>query len=374
MKKLILLAAAATFAFAANAKVWRINYDENANADFKTLIAACSSKKVANTDTLYCEAGYHYGSADDNTISRNGMKVFGPGWGFEANYGNTATIADARFTADIRIAASNVTLSGVVSNSTILTRERVLRNITIDRCKSKYVWLGEKDTLNGVTVKCCYTERVYMYDVSRELKNIYIVNNIIETRQAYNGSSWYDYAITMYADHLSKNIVSNVNILRNTIIFTGGGYYNHDAVNVYNSTIQDNIIINLADPSKVIDFATDRGNIIRKNVLSMNGEELDTEDAASNFPDNYFISATEAGTFTCTKSAYRTEQYFLLKDNSPAKNAAYDGSDCGAFGGSTPYSICGRPQGIPYITDVEVPAQPKDNKLTVTFKVANQNE
>ena len=373
MKKLILLAAAVTFAFAANAKVWRINYDENANADFRTITAACSSAKVANTDTLYCEPGYHAGSAGDNVISRKGMKVFGPGWGFEANYGNTSTIAEARFSNDIRIAASNVTLTGVVTNATITTQQRVLRNIAIDRCKSKYIWLGQKDTLNGVTVKGCYMERVYMYDIKPELKNIYIVNNILECRQDnYNGNSWQDYAITMY--NINKDIISNVNILRNTIIFVGDSYYNHDAVNVYNSTIQDNIIINPNRPSKVIDFATNRGNIIRKNVLSMDGSEIGNADVVANFPDNYYVSATEANTFTCTQSTYRTEQYFQLKDGSPAKNAAYDGGDCGAFGGSTPYIICGRPQGIPYITDVEVPAQPKDNKLTVTFKVANQNE
>ena len=142
---------------------------------------------------------------------------------------------------------------------------------------------------------------------------------------------------------------------------------------MYNSLIQDNIIINPRDPEIVTDFATDRGNIIRKNVFSMSDGVANT-DIIANYPDNYYVSATEASTFTCTKSTYRSEQYFQLKDNSPAKNAAYDGGDCGAYGGSTLFNICGRPQGIPYITDVEVPAQPKDNKLTVTFKVANQNE
>ena len=205
-------------------------------------------------------------------------------------------------------------------------------------------------------------------------ENIYIVNNILECRQTYNGSNWEDYAITMWANRFNMDIISNVNILRNTIIFVCDSYYNHDAVNVYNSTIQDNIIINLNSPSKVIDFATDHGNIIRKNVLSMDGEELGNAEIIANFPDNHFVGATEAGTFTCTQSTYRSEQYFQLKDGSPAKNAAYDGGDCGAFGGSTPYIICGRPQGIPYITDVEVPAQPTNNQLTVTFKVANQNE
>ena len=373
MKKLILLAAAVTFAFAANAKVWRINYDENANADFKTLTAACASGKVADTDTLYCEAGYHNGSEDDNVINRKGMKVFGPGWGFESNYGNTSTIADARFGANIRISANNVLVSGISSNAGFTAGGSVIRNITIDRCKADHVSLTGKDTLNGVTIKNCYLKRVYFDNIPQELKNVYIVNNILA--QGNDGS--YNESIIMYTDYythsLHKEVISNVHIMRNTIVYNhryNGGF----PVSVFNSTIQDNIIINLKDPSKVINFEMDRGNIIRKNVLSMDGTAIGNADIVSNFPDNYFIEATEAGTFTCTQSTYRTEQYFQLKDGSPAKNAAYDGGDCGAFGGSTPYSICGRPQGIPYITDVEVPAQPTNNQLTVTFKVANQNE
>lgn len=365
MKKLILLAAAVTFAFAANAKVWRINYDENANADFRTITAACSSAKVANTDTLYCEPGNHAGSESDNVISRKGMKVFGPGWGFEPNYGGTSTIADARFSARVRVAANNVYVSGIVGDGDLEIDTK--RNVTLDRCKIRAVKASHIDTLNSVTIKNCYLGKIFMEYISKEFKNIYITNNIIESRQRYTENQAIDFGYD-----ISKQNVSNVNILRNTIVFAP---YNsgRTPIYVYNSLIQDNIIINPSDPEMVIDFATDRGNIIRKNVFSMSDGVANTEIIA-NFPDNYYVSATEASTFTCTQSTYRTEQYFQLKDGSPAKNAAYDGGDCGAFGGSTPYIICGRPQGIPYITDVEVPAQPKDNKLTVTFKVANQNE
>ena len=365
MKKLILLAAAVTFAFAANAKVWRINYDENANADFQTITAACSSAKVANTDTLYCEPGNHAGSAGDNVISRKGMKVFGPGWGFEPNYGGTSTIADARFSARVRVTANNVYVSGIVGDGELEIATK--RNVTLDRCKIRAVTAYSKDTLNGVTIKNCYLGKIYMEYISKEFKNIYITNNIIESRQRYVENQAID-----LGHYISKQNVSNVNILRNTIVFAPY-YSDRILIYVYNSLIQDNIIINPRDPENVIAFDTDRGNIIRKNVFSMSDGVANT-DIITNFPDNYYVSATEANTFTCTQSTYRTEQYFQLKDNSPAKNAAYDGGDCGAFGGSTPFIICGRPQGIPYITDVEVPAQPKDNKLTVTFKVANQNE
>ena len=369
MKKLILLAAAVTFAFAANAKVWRINYDENANADFKTITAACSSAKVANTDTLYCEPGNHAGSAGDNVISRKGMKVFGPGWGFEPNYGGTSTIADARFSARVRVTANNVYVSGIVGDGELEIATK--RNVTLDRCKISAVNAYSIDTLNGVTIKNCYLGKIYFQgrqgNNHKELKNIYITNNIFESRKLYG-----HYQAIDLGYNISKQNVSNVNILRNTIVFIP--YWDGSRlILVYNSLIQDNIIISPREPEMVIDFATDRGNIIRKNVFSMSDGVANT-DIIANFPDNYYVSATEANTFTCTQSTYRTEQYFQLKDGSPAKNAAYDGGDCGAFGGSTPYIICGRPQGIPYITDVEVPAQPKDNKLTVTFKVANQNE
>lgn len=369
MKKLFLVAAAAVFALSANAKVWRINYDENANADFRTITAACSSSKVANTDTLYCEAGNHYGSADDNVISRPGLKVFGPGWGFEPQYGNTSTIADARFSAQVRINANNVYVSGIVANGDLYLKSNsnAKRGITIDRCKINSFYVESRDTLSNVTIKNCYLGRIHLYGISQELKNWYIINNIIEKRYVY------PYYNAIRFEYIGNDIVSNFNILHNTIVFIPYNTSNAP-IDVHNSLIQDNIIINPDNHSNVLDFSTNRGNIIRKNVFSMSGGDVEHADIIANFPDNYYVEATEAGTFTCTKSTFGFEQYFQLKDGSPAKNAAYDGGDCGAFGGSTPYIIGGRPQGIPYITDVEVPAQPKDNKLTVTFKVANQNE
>ena len=217
MKKLILLAAAVTFAFAANAKVWRINYDENANADFRTITAACNSAKVANTDTLYCEPGNHAGSANDNVISRKGMKVFGPGWGFEPNYGGTSTIADARFSARVRVAANNVYVSGIVGDGELEIATK--RNVTLDRCKISAVKASHIDTLNSVTIKNCYLGKIFMEYISKEFKNIYITNNIFESRERFN----YDHAIEMSYYIIQQN-VSNVNILRNTIVFANSDY------------------------------------------------------------------------------------------------------------------------------------------------------
>lgn len=370
MRKILFFAAALLTVTAANAKVWRINYDENANADFRTIAAACSSSKVANTDTLYCEAGYQNGSDADNTISRSGIKVFGPGWGFETVYGGTTTIADARFTNEFIIKASNVLISGLVCENNLRTSDQVrIKNVTIERCQINRIYASARDTLSDLTIKDCSIQSINLSVNGLGIKNIYITNNLIVSKNQYG----YNQAIICKDD---QKKISNVNILRNTIVY--GPYNDGDwyelPVYIKNSLIQDNIIINTNNPSKTIDFTPSFGNIVRKNVLSLDGNAVESADIIANFPDNYYVGATEASTFTCTNSTYRSEQYFQLKEGSPAKGVAYDGGDCGAFGGSTPYIICGRPQGIPYITDVEVPAQPKNNKLTVTFKVANQNE
>lgn len=360
MKKIFFFAAAMLCVTAASAKVWRINYDENANADFRTIAAACSSSKVANTDTLYCEPGSHSAPSGQNAISRNGMTVLGPGWGFEPNYGGTSTWAAAEFSYAIDIAASNVKVSGVIADFYFPTiSSKVLKNVTIDRCKCKTIHnenCFNDSLINIVIERCRITERIQFGNGIQ--KGIYLLNNII-TGSSYNTVS------------IASDNVKSCNIIGNTMVCSP---YNSDFFRAKNSLIQDNIIINPNFAEKTFDF-NQTGNIIRKNVFSLSGGATENQEIIANYPDNYYISATEANTFTCkTGSIYRQEEYYILKEGSPAKGAAYDGGDCGAFGGSTPYIICGRPQGIPYLTDVEVPAQPKDNKLTVTFKVANQNE
>ena len=54
MKKYLLIAAAVLCAVAVNAKVWRVNPDEAALADFQSLDEACEADQVEKFDTLYC--------------------------------------------------------------------------------------------------------------------------------------------------------------------------------------------------------------------------------------------------------------------------------------------------------------------------------
>lgn len=363
------MAAVLTVSVVASAKVWRINYDENVNADFRTITAACADANVAEGDTLYCEPGGHQGATSDNIISRNGLKIFGPGWGYEPNYGSTSTMAAASFKSEIQIKASNVKLSGLVATeiNILAVTEKCLKDITIDRCKCKEIGTTTypfRDTIRNLTINGCYITTKIKLSNMVYLKDAYIQNNII-----YCTSSTCVNCIelTRYA---STDIVDNINILRNTI------WAKHSCELVYanNSLIQDNIIINNNQTYGTKKVLSGSGNTIHDNVLSLDSSLADNAEIVANYPDNIY-GATEASVFTCeSRTEYGIEEYFLLKDDSPAKNAAHDDTDCGAFSGSTPYVIGSRPQGIPYLHDVNVPEQAVGNTLTVTFKVANQNE
>lgn len=366
------LAAAMLCAAGANAKIWRINYDDNAKADFKTLKEACEHVSVAEGDTLYCEAGNHNGTMNDNTISRT-MTVFGPGYGFAPNYGNTSTLAGAVFTNTITIKADKVHLAGLCAYQIVLGAKT--DGVTIERCK--VVGSGNNGDApiemdydcSNLTIKNNYIKNtsgsdqyaINLGSKSSSRSGITITNNIIIGRVSVDYTS---------SSTLSSTTFSNILIQNNTIV---GAFKDKSAIYTANSVIQDNIIINTSNVTYVMDFDKMTGNIVRKNVFSLSALNINSY-ISENHPDNYYVAATEDNTFTKTEKSYGFEEYYRLLDSSAAKNAAYDGSDCGAFGGTNPYVLCGRPQGVPYIYDVEVPAYPTDDKLNVSFKVTGQNE
>lgn len=372
--KFFALAAAMLCAAGANAKIWRINYDDNAKADFKTLKEACEHVSVTEGDTLYCEAGNHNGTVAENTISRT-MTVFGPGYGFAPNYGNTSTLAGAAFKNTITIEADKVHLAGLCAYKIVLGAKT--DGVTIERCKvvgSEKNWnaLIEMDyDCSNLTIKNNYIKNTsgsaqYAINLGKYYQSnsgITITNNIIIGRVSV------DYYTTS-SSTLSSTTFSNILIQNNTIV---GAFKDESAIYTANSVIQDNIIINTSNVTYVMDFDKMTGNIIRKNVFSLSALNINSY-ISENHPDNYYVAATEDNTFTKTEKSYGFEEYYRLLDSSAAKNAAYDGSDCGAFGGTNPYVLCGRPQGVPYIYDVEVPAYPTNDKLNVSFKVTGQNE
>lgn len=360
MKKLFLCLAGAVAALTLNAKVWRVNYDENAQADFKTIKEACSTTLVSDGDTLYMEPGLHNGSSTDNTISRP-LTILGPGWGFQANNGAISAISQASFANSISLKAENITLLGIYAYgiSTANNYEHVY-NLRIERCKVSHGISvgGSYATCQNVVIRNNFVQGdIYVRSYYAALTHIIIENNIVSNRISGETSCSDKYLI----------------IRHNTIM----GYIQ----DVSQIIAYDNIILGgTADP---FTFKTTKSNVqIYNNVLSISQDAYDADltavspKAYSNFPNNIWAGATTKNTFVNqTEGIYFDEAMkYQVRSDSPAKNAATDGTDCGAFGGEHPFVLYGRPEGIPYIYDVEVPAYPTDNKLNISFKVAGQNE
>lgn len=350
MKKYLFFAAALLCATAANAKVWRINYEDNAKADFKTIKEACNEAKVKDGDTLYMEPGYHKGSSSDNTITRP-LTILGTGYSMDRNTGSTSPLSCAQFSGWVYVESSNVHISGIVAVNVQIskgTASNERSNIIIERCN-----------LSGVS---CYG-----YTNHITIRNNYITSSITADYDHTNYVSIIGNIVIGYVDMSTyENSLNNL-CQYNTIISNTGG--NKCIFDAKNAIIKDNILINTSSADGV--FNWDVTNEFRNNVLS-----VPSASAREKFPNNYYVGATVENTFVNTTEGvyYDVAMKYQLLETSAAKNAAHAGDDCGAFGGSSPYVLFGRPQGVPYIYDVEVPAQPKDNKLHVTFKVAGQNE
>lgn len=361
MKKLFLCLAGAAAALTLNAKVWRVNYDENAKADFKTIKEACSTTLVSDGDTLYMEPGLHNGSSDDNTISRP-LTILGPGWGFQANNGAISAVPTATFNSSMYVNADNVSVIGITSQSDI-SLGKVL-NIQIERCHIRGIYTNT--STNCVTTNLIVRNNLLHDYMSLSLGTlsipVVIENNIVLGRDIYNRS------IITYTN---TNTGNHIFIRHNTVYGT--------IVQDSYRTVYDNIIF-YKEP---VNFSKTYNNYrFYNNVLAISQEQYDADQTSvspvgySNYADNIFAGATFAN--TCTDSIagiyFDDAMRYQVRSDSPAKNAATDGTDCGAFGGEHPFVLYGRPEGIPYIYDVEVPAYPTDNKLNISFKVAGQNE
>lgn len=359
MKKLFLCLAGAAAALTLNAKVWRVNYDENAKADFKTIAAACATTLVSDGDTLYMEPGSHNGSSTDNTISRP-LTILGPGWGFQANNGAISAVPTATFNRDIFISTNDVSIIGVAVlegiGSSIPRGESKIR---IERCKV------------GGTISMNFPGPVANLIIRNNICNhIYIVNGSLQTPVVIENNIVFD-DIVASASYNGNHIFIRHNTVYGTI--SQGSY----------RTVYDNIIFYDDSYNKPINFSKTYDNYrFYNNVLAISQEQYDADQTSvspvgySNYADNIFAGATFAN--TCTDSIagiwFDDAMRYQVRSDSPAKNAATDGTDCGAFGGEHPFVLYGRPEGIPYIYDVEVPAYPTDNKLNISFKVAGQNE
>lgn len=368
MRKILLFAAALLTVTAVNAKVWRINYNDNAKADFKTIAACLEYKDFTDGDTLYMDAGFHNGSQSDNTISKS-CTILGPGWGFQTSANTVSETESAVISSTLFLEGENISvkLSGLYCEWISCYYYSTLNDLIIEKCRLTSTSSSNSGMrafkANNIEVKNCFIEGDLTIDGA---VNASIVGNIIRALSLCTPSN------RCIVDH-------------NTIIgyFTNSGNLKYYTIGNMNNKVSltNNIIINSYNSARVI-YDLSSTYPMYNNVFSITPETVQSAENRGETTydiikdNNQLVGATKENTFVCAldEGIVDNAMYYQVKDSAVAKTADSNGGECGAFGGDFPYQLNGRPDGIPYLYDINVPKHTTNNQLSISFKVAGNNE
>lgn len=317
MKKLTFLLVVIVFSLTAQAKVWRVNNNATMNANFASFVAAQST--VSANDTLYFEGSTV--SYEDIVLTKP-LVIIGPGYFLEENPQTQSNFITAKFgTIGFNTGSSGSILTGLVVQDKIAIS---VSNISITKCN-----IGNGISLNNATVS----------------GDILLLQNYIK-----GGLSDYYSRNTIFNLIISNNYISSNTSFGTT---TSGSIYNNIIVGsllVSNFTINNNIMMG---------YSSDQNNNVFNNNIC-NGIQFPIGNGNQ---QNVIMSGVFVGA-----TGNSTDGQWQLKEYSPAIGKGNDGTDCGMFGGSSPYVLSGLPS-IPAIYEIDMPATGDNiNGIDVTIK------
>lgn len=316
---------------------WRLNPDESAKADFVSIKAAMEDERVIPGDILILDPGYY---DEETSITKDNITICGSGYLLSQNFDYSETAS--AIVKGLNVSANEVTVSGCYLNSfTTYSQNTSLYKCCVEVIEGLSSLGGGTRTFTRLSIEQCFLTR---FSGSMSFENCIIRNNII--LRSIPGS------------------INNCTLEHNTII-----HNDYNFVNINNSVIKNNIIIN-KNESKGEDYCAIKINTSDNNQFNNNVFSTPAEEADKNYPNNKYVGATVENTFV---DEIRADRYFI-REGSIALKAASDGGQCGAFGGRSPYVLSGIPDYTPHITEVQIPAKPTDNKLNVKLKIAIRDE
>ena len=308
----------------------RVNNNPGFNVAYTTLQAAVDAS--TGGDTIYME-----GSTTDYagaTINKQ-LTLVGPGYFLNENPKTQANKLEAEFDSDITFATGSEgsTLMGCRSKTSLIINTG---DITVIR---NYLWSVRFDA----TCDTILFSQNYVYSTihatAGQMTNSVIANNVI-------GGQFRTIATS------GPLVVSNNVLTTMSYAFP---------IDCYNANIQNNILI---DEDATIRLNS--GNSINNNIMAEDGT-----DANGNL---YNIDMTTVFADFNGQLDMSTDGKWKLKAGSPALGAGVGGTDCGAFGGLTPYILSGIPN-LPHIykASVQAAATPESG-LQVTIHVKSGDE
>lgn len=353
MKILNTLAATAVLllsAFAVNAKVWRVNNNLGASADFTNFNTAVTSASVLSGDTLYIEgSATNYGGT---TITKQ-LTIIGTGYFLDPANGTIPGNPGLQYnTQSSKVGTIAIGAGSAGSKFTGLDQvgfngSSMFTNITIEKC-----WVGgivlPNAANSSLTIRKCYVSGAITCN-SGSLTNFTCENNII-------ASFW--------AAPNMPNLSGSNNIFRNN------SYSFTDIVSVQtilaNCYVANNIFHN--GNGTPVSFTNCN---IKNNLFSQNQS---LPPSATNNLVNVVMTTVYVGGTTGS-----FDSRVMLKAGSPAIAAgltvgAVTTPDCGAYGATDPYKLSGIPA-IPAIYSITAPTSIPSgtNSMNVTFSTRNNN-
>jgi len=290
----------------------RVNNNAAADADYLTLQEA-NDNAIAG-DTIYVEGST--ANYNDAVTFDKQLTIIGPGYFLTENDSTQANGLEAYINPTITFGPGSAgsSITGIAGSTIHIDAN----NISITRCRVSYIDIYTSGTVENILISQNYVS--YIGSSSGFCINSIISNNIISTNISFQSNS-----------------NGPLQILNNII---WGGTYSYP-INVYNSTISNNIICTTLGK-----IAVNTGNTITNNIMFASG---------TNENGNiYGIAMTSVFVDYSGSLNYSDDAKWKLKTGSPALGAGVAGVDCGAFGGPTPYVLSGIPA-LPHIYEATIP-------------------
>jgi hypothetical protein len=347
MKKITILSIAAIFmALNVNAKVWRVNNRPLVDADFTTLQAAIDSASWG--DTLYIEGSpNNYGNG---TFDKK-LTVIGAGYWHDQNdslqaYEHVSHVKQLAFNEGSQ--GSKITgLYVYYGNYSTAQNWKLIAvntdSITIER-NYIYGYAANRTTYNGFAIF-----------VNTDLNSCRIQQNWIQVNiDDYSTSYPNGTVFGIYFSGIPENTTLKSNFIRAYKSSSYGGYYSIH----YNTYSEESDMI-IANNVLWGNLQTQRTFIVNNILLSgsyNNGQEDQTANnlcSGTQFPNTGNNQQNVVMDSVFVDYDKYVDNGYLLKPNSPAKNAGINGGDCGVFSfdyDCEPYILSGMPA-IPTIIE-----------------------
>ncbi len=308
-----------------NAKVWRLNNNAGIDADFNNFTTAQNA--ASNGDTIYVEGSpTSYGNI---TISKQ-LIIIGTGYFLTENPQTQANLNSAKFgTVNFNTGSSGSVITGLELTGTITINVAL---ISVIRNYAKNININSSTSYGNIFISQNYINGgISNSSGSAQIFNVTISNNIA-------GCGSYCSVInlgTNYSGAISNNVFFSGDVSAYNFVFTNN-IRTCCSVNLNNNTFFNNI----GDGTQ---FPAGNGN----------QQSITMADVFVGYP---------------TQGSYSSDGRYQLKSGSPAIGAGNDGTDCGIFGGVTPYVLSGMPE-IPAIYEINMPSTgTTGNGINVTVK------